>query len=90
VDVQAQCIIVLSRGLFVGIINEWRDRLKASLLLNGGQFERYMICQLSYQQHYVAGKTIGISFSAQNWSGMLQIFVIFQFCETKWCDRFHY
>ena len=20
---------------------------------------------------------------------MLQIFVIFQFCETKWCDRFH-
>ena len=39
-DVQAQRIIglVLSRGLCVGLINEWRDRLKASLLLNGGYF----------------------------------------------------
>ena len=30
---------VLSRGLCVGLINECCDRLKASLLLNGGQFE---------------------------------------------------
>jgi len=32
--------VVLSRGLWLGLINKWRDRLKASLLLKGGQFER--------------------------------------------------
>jgi len=39
VDVQVQCILVLSRGQCVGLIIKWHDRLKASLLLNGGQFE---------------------------------------------------
>jgi len=33
-------IIVVSRGLCLSLINERRDRLKASVLLNGGHFER--------------------------------------------------
>ena len=42
-DVQAQCMIVVSCGVRTVRrfnYNERRDRLKASVLLNGGHFER--------------------------------------------------
>jgi len=57
--------LMVSGGLCVGY--ERRDRLKVSVPVNGGHFERWMICRLSYQQY---------------WLGMLKIFVKCQFCET--------
>jgi len=63
--------IVQSQGLRVVLINERRDQLKASVLVNGGHFERWMI----YANCLISRVDLEL--------GMSKIFLKFQFCATN-------